>query len=140
MMIAIQVGPWNELGADAKAVRTSVFVYEQAVSPEDEWDAMDAECLHFVARDRAGNAIGTARLLPDGHIGRMAVLGAFRGQGIGDALLKSAIDSARQAGHSQAILNAQLTALGFYQRHGFQAYGPVFDDAGIDHKAMKLIL
>lgn len=135
--ITLQHGDWNELGRDAKAIRTQVFVVEQRVSPDDEWDAMDAQCMHFIARDRAGNAVGTARLLPDGHIGRMAVLPSFRGLGVGAALLQAAVSGAAKAGHKQTVLNAQLTAIPFYERHGFTAYGDVFDDAGIDHRAMK---
>lgn len=137
-MTTIESGSWAELGQPAKAIRTTVFVYEQSVSPEEEWDAMDDQCVHFVARDRAGNAIGTARLLPDGHIGRMAVLAAFRGLGVGDQLLTHAIEAGRQAGHAQLHLNAQLSALGFYAKHGFVEHGEVFDEAGIQHRAMSL--
>ena len=139
-MISIESGDWDHLETPACAVRTAVFVHEQAVAPEEEWDILDAQCLHFVARDRTGNAVGTARLLPDGHIGRMAVLKAYRGQGIGDALLLAAIEAGKKAGHRQLALNAQLTALNFYARHGFIAHGEVFDEAGIDHRAMRLSL
>lgn len=139
-MISIETGSWEQLQQDASAVRTTVFVYEQNVDPADEWDVMDSECLHFVARDAAGSAVGTARLLPDGHIGRMAVLAAYRGRGVGDLLLAAAIQAGREAGHDALHLNAQLTALGFYQRHGFTEHGEIFDDAGIDHKAMTLHL
>lgn len=139
-MISVHSGDWDALGRSAKAIRTTVFVYEQAVSPQEEWDDMDAQCLHFVAYDRASNAIGTARLLPDGHIGRMAVLNAFRGLGVGRMLLSAAIAAGRDAGHRRLHLNAQLSALPFYERQGFTAHGEVFDEAGIDHKAMTLVL
>lgn len=134
----ITPGPWLDLKRPCQAVRELVFVVEQNVDPSEEWDDMDQACVHFVARDRTGNAIGTARLLPDGHIGRMAVIKAWRGQGVGDALLKAAVASALEAGHHELALNAQTHALGFYARFGFAATGEPFDEAGIPHRRMTL--
>ena len=93
-----------------------------------------------IAEDAAGQPIGCARLLPDGHIGRVAVLASTRGQGVGDALLERMISLARELGYPRVIVNAQTHALAFYARHGFVAFGREFDDAGIPHRAMERTL
>ncbi len=85
-----------------------------------------------------GEPLGTGRLLPDGHIGRMAVIAPWRGRGVGDAILRTLVEAGAERGHGQLRLNAQLSAIGFYERLGFEALGPVFDDAGIPHRAMRL--
>jgi predicted GNAT family N-acyltransferase len=113
-----------------------VFIVEQNVAEELEWDGIDADCRHAIAEDDAGQAIGCARLLPDGHIGRVAVVAAWRGRGPGDALLERMIALARELGHKRVVVNAQTRALAFYERHGFIAFGPEFEDAGIAHRAM----
>jgi predicted GNAT family N-acyltransferase len=100
----------------------------------DEWDARSR---HALARDAAGRAVGTGRLLPDGHIGRMAVLAEARALGVGSALLRALMDEARRTGHMAVELSAQTHACAFYERHGFTAFGPVYDDAGIAHVAMR---
>jgi len=113
---------------------------EQGVTAELEWDGIDHECRHALALDVAGRPIGCARLLPDGHIGRVAVLAEWRGRGVGDALLERMIALAREVGHTRVMLNAQTHALAFYARHGFVAFGPEYDDAGIPHRAMQRAL
>ncbi len=118
-------------------IRRTVFVDEQKVPEALEWDGVDGDCRHVIAESAAGDPIGCARLLPDGHIGRVAVLAAARGQGVGDALLTKMIILASELGHSRVVVNAQTHALAFYERHGFVAYGPEFDDAGIPHRAME---
>lgn len=123
-----------------EAVRRAVFVVEQAVPEALEWDQFDAVSRHALAVAPDGAAIVTARLLPDGHIGRVAVLAPWRGRGVGGALLQHLLDAARRAGLPEVKLNAQVRALGFYRRFGFVAEGEVFDDAGIEHKAMRLKL
>lgn len=123
-----------------KAVRTTVFVQEQHVPAEIEWDAMDPQCLHALAVDGARQPIGTARLLPDGHIGRVAVLGPWRGCGVGLALMHWMLDAAREAGHSHVALNSQQSAAGFYERLGFRVDGDAFWEAGIPHVPMSLAL
>jgi predicted GNAT family N-acyltransferase len=130
---AIRFGDWGAMGADAKAIRFDVFVAEQGVPAEIELDQMDALCLHAVAYDAAGTPIGTGRLLPDGHIGRMAVRQAARGTGVGSALLLALMEQARQRGDQHVALSSQSHAAPFYQRHGFAAEGDEFFEAGIAH-------
>ena len=137
---AIRLVSWDEARESLVGVRREVFIVEQNVPEVLEWDAEDAVSLHALAVSTSGEAIGTARLLPDGHIGRMAVLFAWRGQGVGSALLSSMIESARAHGHATARLNAQVQALPFYRRFGFEAQGELFLDAGMAHRAMTLRL
>lgn len=110
---------------------------EQGVTAELEWDGIDHACRHALAEDGEDRPIGCARLLPDGHIGRVAVLAGWRGHGVGDALLVRLMELARELGHRRVVLSAQTHALAFYARHGFVAYGPEYDDAGIPHRAME---
>lgn len=139
MSAAIEIvqGDWNTLGEAAGAIRRRVFIDEQQVSQDDEWDGRDPDCLHFLARIGA-RPVGTARLLPDGHIGRVAVLFDQRGRGIGLALMAAAIDAARRRGLEHVELAAQLHAQPFYERLGFCACGEAFMEAGIVHRNMKL--
>ncbi|AVI62767.1 GNAT family N-acetyltransferase [Halomonas sp. GFAJ-1] len=137
--VDIVSGDWPTLGEAASAIRCTVFIEEQRVPQEEEWDGRDAECRHFLATLN-GQPVGTARLLPDGHIGRVAVLPSARGTGIGYQLMEAAIQAAREAGHAKAELSAQLHALAFYERLGFVAYGEIFMDAGIPHRDMALTL
>jgi predicted GNAT family N-acyltransferase len=131
---------WNEAGDLLRAVRKTVFVDEQNVPAELEWDGLDGQCIHVLAQTAAGEAIGTGRLLPDGHIGRMAVLGHWRGKGVGSAILTELIAAAREKGFESAVLNAQTRALQFYARFGFAVISDEFMDAGIPHRTMRLEL
>jgi len=137
--VTVTSGDWESLGEPASLIRRVVFIDEQQVPQEEEWDGLDSACLHFLATLQ-GEPVGTARLLPDGHIGRVAVLSRARGKGIGYQLMQAAIHAARDAGHTQAVLSAQLHALAFYERLGFVAHGDVFMDAGIPHREMMLAL
>ncbi len=132
-------GHWEILEEHASRIRRVVFIDEQQVPQEEEWDGLDSQCLHFLAMLK-GEPVGTARLLPDGHIGRVAVLEHARGLGIGYRLMEAAIQAARDAGHARAVLSAQLHALAFYEQLGFVAHGDVFMDAGIPHREMTLFL
>lgn len=126
-------------GADAErliAVRRQVFVREQQVPEALEWDGLDTEARHLLAEDADGAAIGTARLLPSGQIGRMAVLADHRRRGVGRALLQELLRIAEVEGHARLFLNAQVSALPFYASLGFEAEGEVFDEAGIPHRRM----
>jgi predicted GNAT family N-acyltransferase len=137
---AIRVLDWNEASALARPVREEVFVVEQGVPLELEWDDDDARCRHAVAIDAAGSAIGTARLLPEGRIGRMAVRKAWRGQGVGAALMRALLEEARSRGMRSITLHAQTHAVDFYRGLGFSARGGQFEEAGIPHVEMILEL
>ncbi|GAB3384126.1 GNAT family N-acetyltransferase [Lysobacter fragariae] len=123
-----------------RTVREAVFVQEQGVPLELEWDELDPQCHHVLARDGEGRPIGTGRLTPEHKIGRMAVLADWRGRGVGDALLFALIEQARKLGWHELSLHAQVSAIGFYARHGFLPYGPRFEEAGIDHQSMRRLL
>jgi predicted GNAT family N-acyltransferase len=138
--IEVRLGSWEELGAQARRIRFEVFVIEQGVPPELEIDSMDPTCLHALVSRSGGPALGTGRLLPDGHIGRMAVAHEVRGQGVGAALLHALMDAARARGLREVELYAQVHAQPFYERFGFVVAGPEFDDAGIPHVTMRASL
>lgn len=127
---------WSEAGERLNAVRREVFIEEQQVPEDLERDGLDPACVHALAEDEAGNPIGTGRLLPDGHIGRMAVLKPWRGRSVGAALLLHLLQCARERGMTNVVLNAQISAVGFYERYGFTAEGETFTDAGIPHVRM----
>ena len=135
--LPVELGPWNTLRAEAVAIRYAVFVEEQRVPEDLEVDDFDPVSVHALARDVDGMAIGTGRLLPDGHIGRMAVLAPARGHGVGSALLRALMDEARRRGNREAMLNAQVQAAPFYERYGYVAEGEPYDDAGIAHITMR---
>lgn len=137
MSIIVKVDSWDALGSHAAPIRHEVFCLEQNVPKEMEWDAMDAVCAHAVAYDAEGAACGTGRLLPDGHIGRMAVLKSARGDGIGGLILERLIDEALSRGMAAVVLHAQTYVRGFYEAHGFQAEGEEFLEAGIRHVLMR---
>jgi len=133
----VEEGGWSDLVAAARPVREEVFVREQGVPLDMEWDEFDTTSRHVVAFDAAGQAIGTGRLLEDGHIGRMAVLPEWRGQGVGRALLERLLEDAVAAGQEELILHAQTQAAGFYRRFGFVEAGAEFMEAGIPHLRMQ---
>lgn len=133
----ILISDWAHERERLSSVRRAVFIDEQGVPEAMEWDADDAGSLHLLAVDGAGQPIGCARLLPDGHIGRMAVLPAWRGRGVGRALLAAAMSAAQARGHTTLRLSAQTHAAGFYVRAGFVAVGDEYDEAGIPHRAMQ---
>jgi predicted GNAT family N-acyltransferase len=136
-MLRIELMSWDEAREEAKPIRFTVFVEEQGVPIEIEWDDQDAKSLHALAYSTAGEAIATGRLLPDGHIGRMAVLKEWRGKGVGGAILDRLIGVARERGDQEVELFAQTHALAFYRRYGFVEQGQVFEEAGIPHQAMR---
>ncbi|MCB1954408.1 MAG: GNAT family N-acetyltransferase [Rhodocyclaceae bacterium] len=138
--VRCELGSWAELGTEAHTIRTVVFVGEQGVAAELEVDGRDGPSLHVLVRDPSGRAIATGRLLPDGHVGRMAVLAEARGQGVGAMALKALVDAARRRGDPVLRLNAQKDAVRFYERHGFRPAGEPFMEAGIRHHPMSLDL
>ncbi|MCE7031255.1 GNAT family N-acetyltransferase [Lysobacter sp. GX 14042] len=123
--------------AQLQAVRHPVFVDEQQVPAELEWDELDPLSQHVLALDAEGRPVGTGRLTPKRTIGRMAVLREWRGRGVGEALLGALVERARQSGWPDVTLAAQTHATGFYARAGFLPEGGHFDDAGIDHLLMR---
>lgn len=138
-LIQVTSADWPRHGTLINAIRRRVFIEEQGVPEALEWEARDAECDWFLAW--AGDTpVGIARLTPDAHIGRMAVLPQWRGRGVGRALLKAALERARARRLPAVRLHAQTHALGFYARTGFQAEGEVFLEAGIPHRRMTLDL
>lgn len=120
-----------------RQVRERVFVVEQGVPIEEEWDADDPHSRHVLARDAQRRPIGTGRLTPDGKIGRLAVLPEWRGRGVGQGLLQALLDQARERGLPEVRLHAQVSAIGFYDRAGFEPYGERFVEAGIEHQGMR---
>jgi predicted GNAT family N-acyltransferase len=132
----IRSANWQDDGLLLRIIRETVFVKEQQVPVELEWDEFDSDCLHLLAIDTSGRPIGTARLLLDGHIGRMAVLKEWRGKGVGSAMLRRILAETNDRHIRQAVLNAQTAAAGFYKKFGFQVVGEEFIDAGIPHVKM----
>ena len=136
----VRLVDWAEAADGLRAVRRTVFIDEQAIPEDMEWDEFDEVCRHAIAEDAGGNAVGCGRLLGDGHIGRLAVLPWWRGWGVGAALLCHLVELARTRGHVRAILNAQTQAMPFYARHGFVVDGVEYLEAGIPHRTMAKIL
>ncbi|MCU0816561.1 MAG: GNAT family N-acetyltransferase [Cypionkella sp.] len=136
----MEIGVTEDI-ATCRALRRRVFIEEQGVSEADEIDDKDGEAIHLLARVE-GRPVGSARLLilgETGKIGRVCVLAQARGTGLGAALMRAAVAELRKRpGVRRAKLGAQTHALGFYERLGFVAVGPVFDDAGIPHREMVL--
>ena len=138
-MPRIELLDWERARGQAAPIRFAVFVEEQGVPFEIELDEYDTVSIHALAFD-GEKAVGTGRLLPDGHIGRMAVLKRFRGKGIGGALLEALMKAAKARGDREVVLSAQVDALRFYGAHGFQPEGDEYMEAGIRHQAMKRTL
>jgi len=128
---------WEQAQPVAGPLRFAIFVGEQNVPSGIELDDLDAQCVHAIAYDAEGKAVGTGRLLPDGRIGRMAVVKEWRRMGIGAAIMEALMREARKRGHKEVTLSAQLQAAEFYRGFGFAAEGKVYKDAGILHQAMR---
>ncbi|WP_090829107.1 GNAT family N-acetyltransferase [Nitrosovibrio tenuis] len=136
----VRIADWRNDSQVLHAVREAVFIREQGVPAELEWDEFDAGCIHLIARDAAQKGIGTARLFPHGVIGRMAVLKEWRGKGVGATLMHCLLEEAIKRQIQQVVLHAQAHAGGFYARFGFRAVGKQFMEAGIPHVRMVLRL
>lgn len=143
-MLQVKTGSWAELGADAGRIRTSVFVEEQRIPADLEWDEADATAVHAVAYNRLGQPVATGRLLPaeDGtaKIGRMAVHQVLRGFGVGEQVLRALAAVAERRGDRAILLHAQRTAIAFYARLGFVPQGGPFEEAAIPHQTMTSAL
>ena len=139
-----QVGDWAALREPASAVRTAVFIEEQGIAREDEWDEADHAAVHAVVSNLLGMPVATGRLLQDaprvGRIGRMAVLQPLRGSGLGQAVIESLERAARARGDHELRLSAQRSAEGFYRRLGYQPHGAPYEEVGIPHIGMRRAL
>ena len=118
----VRMADWEREREAMRAIRTPVFIQEQQVPHDIEWDDQDPLCVHALALDAEGTPIGTGRLAPDGKVGRMAVLPEWRGRGVGAAILEFLVGSALERGIKECYMNAQSHALEFYRQHGFEAY------------------
>ncbi len=143
----VQTGDWATLQQPASSVRTAVFVEEQGIAREDEWDAADATAVHAVVTNLLGMPVATGRLLRDGaansgsaRIGRMAVDRTLRGSGVGRQVIDALEQAARARGDQRVVLSAQRSAEGFYQRLGYQPVGEPYDEVGIAHIGMARLL
>jgi predicted GNAT family N-acyltransferase len=135
-MLRIELMPWDQARAHAYPIRFTVFVEEQGVPRDIELDEHDAVSIHVIVFEDA-KAVATGRLLPDGHIGRMAVLKDWRGRGIGALMLKRLMNRAKERGDVEVVLSAQIHAVPFYRAHGFVPEGDEYLEAGIRHQAMR---
>ncbi|WP_455200799.1 GNAT family N-acetyltransferase [Kaarinaea lacus] len=128
---------WDKHKNELIRIRTLVFINEQSVPPDLEWDGYDSDCWHVIAQSKNGEFVATGRMLYDGHIGRMAVLPEFRNHGIGSALLNELIKIATRQKLKEVFLHAQTSAIEFYEKHDFTVTSEVFMDAGIPHVTMR---
>ena len=133
----VRLVDWRDASPDLSRIRTTVFVGEQNLQTEIEIDGRDPQCAHVLAETAAGEAIGTGRLMADGRIGRMAVLAAWRGRGVGAAMLEALMAEARRRGLREAYLHSQSHAKDFYARHGYAVEGEEYLEAGIPHIGMR---
>jgi predicted GNAT family N-acyltransferase len=138
MEFTIHPVTWHDAEPLLRTVREAVFIREQGVSAELEWDGLDADSHHVLALSNAGQAIGCGRILPNAHIGRIAVMLEWRGKKVGTALLEGLLAYASNRHFPEVDIDAQVQALPFYERLGFVAEGDVFMDANIPHRKMRL--
>ena len=137
---SIRLATWRDDHHALRSVRVTVFVDEQQIDADEEFDAVDPNCQHVLAEDARGIPIGTGRIDADGKIGRLAVLAPWRKAGVGRALLRKTLSVARANHLHRVYLHAQVSAMGFYAGEGFVAYGERFFEAGIEHLAMELMV
>ncbi|MEN5172808.1 GNAT family N-acetyltransferase [Acinetobacter higginsii] len=138
-MYQVKQGNWDQLQQDAKLIRTLVFIQEQGITESDEWDEQDAISQHFVIYDQ-DQPIATARLLQNNSVGRVAVLKAYRGQGLGQMIMLDIIAFAKQQERASLHLSSQVHAMSFYQQLGFVVQGDEYDECGIPHIEMRMPL
>lgn len=131
---------WQDHKEELSAVRRQVFIEEQHVPEDMEWDEYDITSQHVLALDKNGQPVGTGRLKSDGQIGRMAVIRQWRNNGIGTAMLQKILQLAEDANIKQLYLHAQTSAIEFYHRHGFIADSEEYMEAGIPHRTMTMIV
>jgi predicted GNAT family N-acyltransferase len=137
MEFRVEMRSWEDARTVAGPLRYAVFLEEKDAPSGVELDEVDPQCVHALAYDETGKAVGTGRLLPDGQIGRMAVLKDWRRRGVGDAIIAALTEEARKRGYGEVTISAPLQAAGFYRGHGFAAEGKVFQEAGVLQQKMK---
>ena len=138
-MYQVKHGRWDQLQQDAKLIRTQVFICEQGITEADEWDDQDLISQHFVIYDQ-DQPIATARLLENNSVGRVAVLKAYRGQGLGQMIMLEIISYAQKQRRSVLTLSSQVQAISFYEKLGFTVQGNSYDECGISHIEMTMNL
>lgn len=131
---------WHDGEPLLRAVREAVFIHEQGVPADMEWDEFDEHCRHALALSLSGNAVGCGRIFTNGHIGRIAVMPQWRKQKVGTVIMEALLNEARSRGYKQVDVDAQVQAVPFYLHFGFTAHGKEFMDAGLPHIKMKLKL
>jgi len=136
-MFSVKYGSWDQLQQDAKLIRKLVFISEQNIPEQDEWDDQDAISQHFVVYDH-NQPIATARLLTNNSVGRVAVLKAYRGQGIGRLIMLQIIAYAQAQKRPSLQLSSQVHAISFYEKLGFSIQGDEYDECGIPHIEMVM--
>jgi predicted GNAT family N-acyltransferase len=142
MNISIQITHWDSAKSMVMPIRHEIFIHEQKVPEDMEWDEFDEIAWHAIATEN-NQTVGTGRLIINGHIakiGRMAIQSSRRNQGIGKSILNALIQTAKEKGAQECILHAQTHAIAFYAKADFEPHGPIFDEAGIPHVEMRLIL
>ena len=136
----IRSASWQADRARLEFVRRQVFIIEQTIPESEEWDDADENSSHVLAFSEKRDVVGTGRLEPTGKIARLAVLGEYRGQGVGSAMLIRLVEEARQRGFDQVYLHAQTHALNFYKKFGFVSDEEIFSEGGIPHVVARLDL
>jgi len=139
MEYKLKLTRWDKDQTLLSEIRRRVFIEEQQVPEELEWDDDDKTCVHVLVTDN-NIPIATGRIKMDGHIGRMAVLKDYRDKGVGSTVLRALIDFSKTLNMKSVYLHAQITAIPFYEKHGFKTNSDEFMDAGIPHKSMTLDL
>ena len=134
---SISEARFEDREAEIRGIRSAVFTEEQGIDPDIDFDGSDPQCLHVIAKNATGSTVGTARMFDDGHIGRMAVLQAYRRQGVGRAMMEALIAAAAKRGLQQVYLNSQVQVIDFYRALGFEKTGAPFMEAGIEHIRMQ---
>lgn len=139
-MVDVNIVAFDEANKESiRLVREQVFIQEQQIDPEIEFDGLDTQAVHVLVVD-GEQPLGTGRILANGHIGRIAIIQVARGQGLGVKVVRALVEYAKQQGYPKVDLGAQTHAVDFYRKLGFTPYGDEFMEANIPHQAMEMLL
>ncbi|PST95100.1 GNAT family N-acetyltransferase [Photobacterium iliopiscarium] len=139
-MVDVNIVAFDEANKESiRLVREQVFIQEQHIDPEIEFDGLDTQAVHVLVVG-GEQPLGTGRILANGHIGRIAIMQAARGQGLGVKVVRALVEYAKQQGYPKVDLGAQTHAVDFYRKLGFTPYGDEFMEANIPHQAMVMLL